>query len=95
MNDTKTAGLVFHQVPFARFPMIVQGIKSDERQYFDSAPIALWRRAMMPWTITVIQRATQKPANSRLGLPDVHARDGARDDQALNLRSPFEDRVDL
>src|SRR5664280_591236 len=39
--------------------------------------------------------AMQKPANLRLGLPDVDARDGARNDQALNFRSPFEDRVDL
>jgi len=28
------------------------------------------------------------------GLPDVHARNGPSDDQALNLRCPFEDRVD-
>ena len=27
------------------------------------------------------------------GLPDVHTRDGACNDQALNFRSPFEDRV--
>jgi hypothetical protein len=36
-----------------------------------------------------------KPVRLRLLLPNVHARDRARDDESLDLRSPFEDRVVL
>jgi len=42
----------------------------------------------------VSRQEIQKPANLRLGLPDLYTRDGARNDQTLNFRSPLEDCVD-
>jgi hypothetical protein len=42
---------------------------------------------------TVSRREIQGPAILRLDLLDLHSRDGARDDQALNFTGPFEDRV--
>ena len=41
------------------------------------------------------RRFTRKPVILRRGLPDVDARNRARDDQALNFRSPLEDRVGI
>ena len=54
-----------------------------------STGVDVWRR--QEWSLKTADNA--KPTNLRLGLPDVHARDGARNDQALNFRGPFEDRV--
>lgn len=39
-------------------------------------------------------RWAQEPVILRRGLPNVHAGDGARNDETLDLRSPFKDRVD-